>query len=94
VHANSDVTSVPGETAPFALCIVEGYRPFFILHALFALADPRVTIMCFLFANVFATLVQFIDDEWPLLIDCIENGIIPDIENNNHLRGALEVRIH
>ncbi|OJA21411.1 hypothetical protein AZE42_01924 [Rhizopogon vesiculosus] len=81
---------VPGQTAPFVISIVEGYRPFFILHALFVLADPRVTIMCFVFANVFATLVQFIEDEWLLLVDCIENGIIPNLENIHLVRGVLE----
>ena len=94
LHANSDATSVPGQTAPHAVALVEGYRPFFILHALFALADSRVKTMCFLFANAFATLLQFIEDEWLLLVDCIEHGIIPDLENSDLLQEALEVRVY
>jgi hypothetical protein len=49
--------------------------------------------MCFLFVNVFAIMLQFIEDEWPLLIDCIENGVIPQLENIELLRGVLEVRV-
>jgi hypothetical protein len=93
IHANPEATPVPGQTAPFALTIVENYRSFFILHALFALADPRVTTMCFLFVNVFAIMLQFIEDEWPLLVDCIENGVIPHLENIDLLRGVLEVGV-
>jgi auxin responsive GH3 family protein len=93
IHANPEATPVPGQTAPFALTIVENYRSFFILHALFALADPRVTTMCFLFVNVFAIMLQFIEDEWPLLVDCIETGVIPHLENIELLRGVLEVRV-
>ncbi|KAG1815029.1 GH3 auxin-responsive promoter-domain-containing protein [Suillus subaureus] len=33
---------------------------------------------------------RYVEDEWPLLIDCIEKGIIPDVENLDHLRAPLE----
>ncbi|OAX33279.1 hypothetical protein K503DRAFT_804497 [Rhizopogon vinicolor AM-OR11-026] len=46
--------------------------------------------MDFLFSNSFVSLLHYIEDEWLLLLDCIEKGIIPDIETTDHLRAALK----
>jgi auxin responsive GH3 family protein len=81
---------LPGQTDPYAISLAKSYRAFFVLNALFALADRRVTIIRFFFANVFVIFLQYIEDEWSLLIDCIEKGIIPDVENLDHLRAPLE----
>ncbi|KAG1741574.1 uncharacterized protein EDB91DRAFT_1081832 [Suillus paluster] len=64
---------VPGQTDPFAISLVGSYRAYFVLNALFALADRR-----------------YVEDEWTLLVDCIEKGIIPDVEDLGHLRAPLE----
>lgn len=82
--------SVPGNTGPYAISLVKNYRAFFILNALFALTDCRVTTIRFLFASVFVNFLQYIEDEWTLLIDCIAKGIIPDMENLEHVREPLE----
>ncbi|KAG1878396.1 GH3 auxin-responsive promoter [Suillus tomentosus] len=81
---------LPGQTDPYAISLVKGYRAFFILNALFALTDRGVTTIRFFFANVFVIFLQYIEDEWSLLIDCIEKGTIPDVENLGHLRAPLE----
>lgn len=81
---------VPGNTSPYAISLVKNYRAFFILNALFALADCRVTTIRFLFASVFVNFLQYIEDEWTLLIDCVAKGIIPDMENLEHVREPLE----
>ncbi|KAG2138537.1 GH3 auxin-responsive promoter [Suillus clintonianus] len=81
---------VPGKTDPFAISLVKSYRAFFILNALFALSDRRVATVRFLFASVFVNFLQYVEEEWPLLVDCIEKGIIPDMENMDHVREPLE----
>ncbi|OJA21412.1 hypothetical protein AZE42_01925 [Rhizopogon vesiculosus] len=81
---------IPGQTAPYAVDIIEGHRPHFLMHALFALGDSKVTTMSFAFANSFVSVLHYIEDEWLLLVDCIENGIIPDIETTDRLRAALK----
>ncbi|KAG1730351.1 GH3 auxin-responsive promoter [Suillus lakei] len=81
---------IPGKTDPYAISLAKSYRAFFILNALFALVDCRVTTIRFLFASVFVNFLQYVEDEWPLLVDCIEKGIIPDIENIDHVREPLE----
>jgi auxin responsive GH3 family protein len=83
--------SVPGKTDPHAISLVKNYRTLFILNGLFALADRRVTTIRFLFANVFVIFLQYVEDEWPLLVECIEEGIIPDVEDLGDLRAPLEV---
>ncbi|KAG0696557.1 GH3 auxin-responsive promoter [Suillus ampliporus] len=81
---------VPGQTDPYAISMVKSYRAYFVLNALFALADRAVITIRFYFANVFVIFLQYIEDEWPLLVDCIEKGIIPDVEDLGHLRAPLE----
>ncbi|KAG2071419.1 hypothetical protein BDR04DRAFT_1016106 [Suillus decipiens] len=81
---------VPGKTDPYAISLVKSYRAFFVLNALFALADRRVTTIRFLFASVFVNFLQYVEDEWLLLVDCIEKGTIPDMEKIDHLREPLE----
>ncbi|KAG1865581.1 GH3 auxin-responsive promoter-domain-containing protein [Suillus tomentosus] len=46
---------VPGKTDSYATSLVKDFRAFFLLNALFAFADRRVTIICFLFTNVFGS---------------------------------------
>jgi len=75
------------------VALIDDHRAFFLLHALFALADSRVTTISFLFANSFVSVLHYVEDEWFLLVDCIEKGIIPDIETTDDLRGALKVRL-
>lgn len=82
---------VPGRTEPYAISLVKNYRTLFILNALFALADRRVTTIRFLFANVFVIFLQYVEDEWTSLVECIEKGIIPDVEDLGDLRAPLEV---
>ncbi|KAG1816260.1 GH3 auxin-responsive promoter-domain-containing protein [Suillus variegatus] len=81
---------VPGRTEPYAISLVKNYRTLFILNALFALADRRVTTIRFLFANVFVIFLQYVEDEWTSLVECIEKGIIPDVEDLGDLRAPLE----
>lgn len=85
---------LPGQTGPYAISLVKSYRAFFVLNALFALADRHVTTIRFLFANVFVNFLQYVEDEWSLLVDCIEKGIIPDVENLDHLRVPLEKHLN
>jgi len=37
--------------------------------------------------------LQYIEDEWLLIVACIEKGIIPDLEGMEHVRAALEVSL-
>jgi auxin responsive GH3 family protein len=93
LRADLKPISVPGETGPYAISLVNNYRSFLLLHALFALADPKLTAACLLFATAFVNMLQYIEDEWLVIVDCIEKGIIPVLENTEHVRAALEVSL-
>ncbi|KAG2064542.1 hypothetical protein BDR04DRAFT_1178824 [Suillus decipiens] len=56
---DADQLSVPGQTDPYAISLVKSCRGFFILNALFALADRWVTIIRFflLMAQLTATRI-------------------------------------
>ncbi|KAG2152671.1 GH3 auxin-responsive promoter [Suillus bovinus] len=81
---------VPGKADPYAISLVKDYRSFFILNALFALSVRRVTTIRFVYASVFVNLLQYIEDEWTLLIDCIAKGNIPEMDKIDHVREPLE----
>jgi len=38
-------------------------------------------------------MLQYIEDEWLVIVDCIEKGIIPDLEITQDVRVALEVSL-
>ncbi|OAX42049.1 hypothetical protein K503DRAFT_863378 [Rhizopogon vinicolor AM-OR11-026] len=79
---------------PHAIALVNNCRSFLLLYALFALADPGMTSMYFLFATLFINMMQYIEDEWlPVVVGCIKKGIIPDLENVEYARPALEVSL-
>ncbi|KAG2351546.1 hypothetical protein BDR07DRAFT_1415790 [Suillus spraguei] len=62
-----------------AISLVKNYHTWCILNVLFALAGCRVITIRYLLADV--QTVQYVEDEWPLLVECIQKGVIPDVEN-------------
>jgi hypothetical protein len=42
---------------------------------------------------MFVNTLQYIEDEWLVIVDCIEKGIIPVLENTEHVRATLEVSL-
>lgn len=52
-----------------------------------------MTIMGFLFASLFVDMLHYIENEWLVIVDCIEKGTIPDLEITEHLRTVLEVSL-
>jgi len=50
-------------------------------------------MICCLLATGFANILHYIEEEWHVIVDCIEKGIIPELENIEHVRAALEVSL-
>ena len=44
-----------------------------------------------IFIPLFMDMIHRIQEEWDLLIICIRNGTIPDIEHIDHIRNYLQV---
>ncbi|KAG0700450.1 GH3 auxin-responsive promoter [Suillus ampliporus] len=85
---------VPGETAPLAVAMVTHHPSFLLLHALFALADRSVETLKILFSTTLLDMFMYIERDWCILVDAIDNGAIPDLEYIEHVRGHLERHLH
>ncbi|KAH7903938.1 GH3 auxin-responsive promoter [Hygrophoropsis aurantiaca] len=80
-------------TSPVAVSHIRNYRSYLLMHALFALAEEKLTAFRAGFGTVFLDLIMFMEAEWPTLLDSIENGTIPDFEDIHHVREYLEPRL-
>ena len=88
---------VPVHTAPWATGLIPHRRSFLLIHALFALAEPRVERMRLLFVTLFMDVIHLIQEDWELLLSSIQDGTIPDVEDIDHVRTYLQVntrRLH
>lgn len=85
---------VAGHTAPWATGKIINPRSFLLIHALFALADSNVEQIRTIFIPLFMDMIHRIQEEWDLLIICIRNGTIPDIEHIDHIPSYLQIHLH
>ncbi|KAH7906351.1 GH3 auxin-responsive promoter, partial [Hygrophoropsis aurantiaca] len=95
VDKDSDVIklTLPNTTSPLAVGHIRNYRSYLLLHALFALAEEKLTSFNTIFSTLFLDLIMFMEAEWPSLLDSIENGTIPKLEETNHVREYLEPKL-
>ena len=62
-----------------------------LMHALFALADPRVEQIHTSFVTTFVDMLHHVQEDWDILVSSIRDGTIPDIEYIDHVRDHLQV---
>ncbi|KIJ57869.1 hypothetical protein HYDPIDRAFT_163769 [Hydnomerulius pinastri MD-312] len=82
--------TAPRATSPVAVSFIRGYRPFLLMHVLFALADPQLETINTLFGTVFVDMIRYMEEEWDTLLNSIETGELPDWEGVEHVREYLE----
>lgn len=61
------------------------------MHALLALQELKVELINSMFSTVFRDFCRVIDEEWDILVDCIDAGSIPDLESVGDLKDKLQV---
>ncbi|KIJ62984.1 hypothetical protein HYDPIDRAFT_114133 [Hydnomerulius pinastri MD-312] len=83
-------TFLPGHTAPYAASFIGNWQSFLLIHALFAITNRSVETMAMAFINTFVDMIQYIDQNFDLLMNCIKNGIIPDLDGIAQFRCHLE----
>ena len=49
--------------------------------------------MLMVFIRTFVDMIRYIDTEFDMLVDCIANGTIPDLDGIAEVRHCLEVSI-
>ncbi|KAH7882270.1 GH3 auxin-responsive promoter, partial [Phlebopus sp. FC_14] len=82
-----------GHVAPLAAGFIAQYRSFLLIHGLFSLANRNVEVFSVAFISTITDMLRYIEDEYTVLVDAIERGIIPEYEGvghvQSHLRSAL-----
>ena len=61
------------------------------MHALFALYEPKVKLINAIFSTIFRDFCRVIDEQWDMLVECINTGSIPDSVDVGHLKDQLLV---
>ncbi|KAF9221101.1 hypothetical protein BS17DRAFT_768874 [Gyrodon lividus] len=87
-------TIIPGEVAPWAASMITHHRSFLMIHALFYLTCRDLDRFFITFATLFIDLMRHVDEEWDMLVICIRDGIIPDLEGIERVRAHLQVHLH
>ena len=81
---------VSGYAAPWAATVIRYYPSFLLIHGLFFLARGNVLRFHILFATQFVDLVRHIDERWDVLVSCIRDGTLPDLNGIDHVREYLQ----
>ena len=89
---STDVSSplVPSYAAPWAATLISHHPSFLTIHGLFFLIHRDIDRFFVLFAMVFLDCLRQIDERWDILISCIRDGILPDLEGIDHIREHLQ----
>ncbi|KAF9234048.1 GH3 auxin-responsive promoter [Melanogaster broomeanus] len=87
-------TIVPGHVAPWATSMIIHHRSFLMMHALFTLACRDLDLFYAMFATLFLDIIRLLADEWDMLVTCIREGTIPDLDGIDHVRSHLQVHWH
>ncbi|KIJ06317.1 hypothetical protein PAXINDRAFT_103419 [Paxillus involutus ATCC 200175] len=85
---------MPGQAAPWAASLITRHQSFLIIHALFCLACRDLERLATTFAPVFMDIMRHVDNEWDMLLTCIRDGTIPDLEGIDNVRAHLQVHLH
>ncbi|KAH7889088.1 GH3 auxin-responsive promoter [Phlebopus sp. FC_14] len=81
---------VSNSTSPTATSFIPNFASLMTIHALFALADRQLAVISGVFSTVVRDFYRVVEGRWEFLIQCIEDGIIPDLEGLGELRGHLQ----
>ncbi|KAG6375687.1 GH3 auxin-responsive promoter [Boletus reticuloceps] len=81
---------VSGAAAPWAATVIGYFPSFLTIHGLFFLAHRNVCFFCTTFATQFVDLIRCIDEHWDMLVSCIRDGTLPDVQGIDHVREYLQ----
>jgi len=94
LHVDKDpfwiTLTAPRATSPMAASFIVNYRSFLLVHLVFALADPQLETINTLFGYMFVDMIRCLEEEWDILVNSIETGVLPEWEGTSHVRQYLE----
>jgi auxin responsive GH3 family protein len=86
-------TFILDHAAPYAAGFIGKWRSFLLIHALFAVGSRSLEAMEMVFLNTFVDMIRYLDMEFDMVVDCIANGTIPELDGISDVRHYLELNI-
>ncbi|KAI6140849.1 GH3 auxin-responsive promoter-domain-containing protein [Pisolithus tinctorius] len=88
--AFSVTLKIPRYSSPIAISLIPNYKSGLFMHALFALAEPKLETISIMFTTACRDLCRTIDNRWEDLIHCIETGVITDLDGIAAVKDNLQ----
>ena len=89
-HTNVLCVPVSGYAVPWAATVIGYFPSFLVIHGLFFIANRDVYQFRTPFPTLFIDLIRHIDEHWDMLMSCIRDGRLPDLEGIDHVREYLQ----
>jgi hypothetical protein len=89
-HTNVMRIPVSSHAVPWAATVIGYFPSFLIIHGLFFLAHRDVYQFQIPIAPMFVDLIRHINEHWDMLVSCIGDGRLPDLEGIDHVREYLQ----
>ncbi|KAF8556458.1 hypothetical protein OG21DRAFT_1409009 [Imleria badia] len=86
-------TFILDHAAPYAAGFIKKLRSFLLIHALFSVGSKSLETMSMAFISTFVDMIRHLDMEFDVVVNCIANGTIPDLEGIAEVRHYLELNI-
>ncbi|KAG9312552.1 GH3 auxin-responsive promoter [Chiua virens] len=83
-------TFILNHAAPYAAGFIKKWWSFLLIHALFAIGSKSLRTISVAFINTFVSMMRHLDSEFDMIVDCIANGTIPDLDGVDEVRHYLE----
>ena len=77
--------------APYAAGFIVKWSSFLLIHVLFAISSRSLESIGVVFTNTLVDMMRYVDTKFDMIVDCIANGTIPDLEGIAEVRHYLEV---
>ncbi|KAI6141045.1 GH3 auxin-responsive promoter [Pisolithus tinctorius] len=88
--AFSVTLKIPRYSSPIAVSLISNYKSVLFMHALFALAEPKLETISTMFTTACRDFCRTIDNRWEDLIHCIETGVMPDLDGIEAVKDNLQ----
>lgn len=85
--------SVLDHAAPYAAGFIRKWSSFLFIHALFAVSNRSLEIMTTGHISTFVYMIRHLDTEFEMMVNCIADGTIPDVDGIAHVQHYLEASI-
>ncbi|GLB35342.1 putative GH3 auxin-responsive promoter [Lyophyllum shimeji] len=82
----------PNSTSPIAIAFINAHRTYLLMHALFALEDRSLEMINALFSTIFLDFLRLIDEHWDMLIQAIEDGVVPELDGAENVHQYLQAQ--